>query len=664
SVMKFTGTDIEVYFELKTGIMVYYEWFSGVNASHRITFGLMDNNQTYPINLQMDKRLEIVDEGTTIIPNHIFEIIYDPPGDHSYSQVSAGTTATYEYSFTTVESFETFFQMELLVMGFGAGVDMNAEVLSSTANSFEVEYAYEKTLTSSLDSEDPALIGPGRGDLYYGAGVVLHYYIMSNNYYIVVNEPDMPNNNTDDIKVWENGSHIAYDFNLSSQFSVLGAYLDQYNISQLAAENIFADNYISPSEAEFVEEVPDSPLFWTPGYISELLYSQTSTATRSYSFTLDMSLEAYLCWNQAISVSVGAGAFVTVSVGKTVFETTGKIGVGFGFSSTLTSTSATQQNREIICHLEDDDGTPVGLNDQFQVGIYKDMRYNTFGYIVYENNTYTSGPFEVGTRERRPPSVCELYDLDGFVHGNVSISCIAVDDETSINNTKFYYDDDPFFDIDSTFIGIQTVPTGLDSNIYQVTWDTSLMHGTYYLFAVAWDNAPVWLNSRSSDPLLVQIDNVLPASCEMVAYSPFSGPISLYATAFDADSGIDYIEYWDGDPALPGSTLLGTSVDSSNAYLFTWATDPGGSDDGSHSLHAVAFDRAGNSLASRAFVISVDNAEGVGIDTGEGIVIGSVIIAAGILGAGILSRLLPKGAKPVIKEKGRSFPEKSTTGYK
>ena len=78
---------------------------------------------------------------------------------------------------------------------------------------------------------------------------------------------------------------------------------------------------------------------------------------------------------------------------------------------TKTSTTANEENRQIIAHLEDDDGTPIGLHDQFAMKIYRDLNYNTFGYIVDSNLSFSSNPYEDYTHDRRPPTRCELINL-------------------------------------------------------------------------------------------------------------------------------------------------------------------------------------------------------------------------------------------------------------
>ncbi len=177
---------------------------------------------------------------------------------------------------------------------------------------------------------------------------------------------------------------------------------------------------------------------------------------------------------------------------------------------------------------------------------------------------------------------------------------------------KFYYDDDPVFGADSQLIPTETMPNVYGTvynattiDVYDLPWNTSAFHGTYYLFAVTYDSADPLANYLVSSVYTVEIDNVLPTVCQARVYGPYTGAISLYANVWDADSGIDYVEYWDGDPTNPNSTLLGMSFDASSSYSFAWATDPSGLDDGLHYIYARAYDEAGNYLDSTSFEINV-----------------------------------------------------------
>ncbi len=652
-VMKFSSDNAIIRFDCFTGIMVHFEcWDDTVNSSQIITFTLIDNNQSYPINLDVDKRNEIVDEGFFIIPNYLLEIIYDPPGDHSFSSYTAGSKVTKGFSFESKSSSGYFVESQFTIFCIGTGMDMSSQSHSSEEYDVEVELMYEKTLTSSLNSENAELIGPGRGDLYYGAGLIIQYFILMDNYYIVINDTDPINGHLDDKKIWENGSRIDYGLNMSSQFSVLGAYLEEYNLTHLKDNNIFADNYISSAEEEFVEEIDDSPLLWTPEYFIEFFFSNTTRRTTTTSYTVEFHQEHFFCWDFALSLKAGIASIK-------VMTASGKIGMNFDFSSTTTSITATVENKEIKCHLEDDDGIPIGEHDQFLVHIYKDLRYNTFGYIIDENYTYTSRPYEFRTQDRRSPTQSELFNLNYYVRNTLDLTCGTLDEETGISGVEFYYDNDPIFDEDSILIGYQDSALSNNSNIYNILWDTTGLYGTYYLFTIVYDGASPVRNSLVSGTSTVFIDNILPSIYHVRAYEPFRDAINLYASVFDSDSGIDYVEYWKGSPSDQNSELLGISFDSSSSFNFIWATDPEGSDDGVHYVYARVFDRAGNLIDSTGIVINIDNSVNFNGNSNDDTILTSTVLASGIISAGIvLHAIIRRTQMPRTSIKLKEFRKK------
>ncbi|NVM54458.1 MAG: hypothetical protein HWN66_12210, partial [Candidatus Helarchaeota archaeon] len=646
TVLRFSTVDenIIIRFDMFTGIMVYFYYCNATaNASQAITFALIDNNQNYPINLLVEMRYETEEDGFIIIPRYLWNIIHDPPGDQSYCSLAAGTTITKGFSIEIGVSSGIYFEFQALGCGVGGGMSFEMKHKTSTEFDFEFEITYGTFLTSSTNSENSSLIGPGRGDLYYGSGLVLQYFIKVNNYYIVIGDQDPVDSQLDDKKIWQNGSRVEYGLSADTEFTVLGAQLDYYGMSDLAAYNMFADNNITEEEEPYVE-LAAGPLFWTPNTISEYSYAHSSTFGMTLTNTIEFSLDAFFCWDIEVE------EFWT---GATVFQSEGKIGVTVEFSMETVSTSSTEFNREIVCHLEDDDGAPIGEHDQFMSYIYHDLQYSTYGVIYVENFTYTSRPFEIGTKDRRSPTTSEIYDLAEYVQGVITLNCGAIDDETGVNHVKFYYDNDPIFDEDSTQIGYQDNSTIGDPNLYQFSWNTSLLHGTYYLFAVTFDNADPQWNSKISDTYSINIDNILPTTCQARAYEPYRDAINLYVNAFDADSGIEYVEYWDGDPDNPGSTLLGISYEPSSSFNFVWATAPNGADDGTHYIYARAYDKAGNYLDSSAIDIKVDNLS-VPISTTEILlwsilILGIVGISAYILNNTIFKRRTRPEAPPPKK---------------
>ncbi len=638
-VLEFGSDNATVRFDTFTGIMVYYEYEDNTpNASSRLILALTWNNQTYPSNLEIDKRLEAVDSGTCILDAQLLAILYDPPGDMSFSMIESGTTWTTRFSVQNTTTHGGFLEAKVIAFTVGAGVNIKDDHVEYDETTAEAEITFTSSMTSSLDSENPELIGPGRGDLYYGTSIIVEYYVMVENHYIVIGAPDIfraPAAN--DIKVWERGSHIEYGLNLSSDFSVLGAYLDTYNLSHLQDYNIFADNEITPDESPYVEELAGSPYLWTPATITEYGYAHTTSTTWTTQITTEFDLEAFLAWD----IEYSQGMFVSWKA----FKSEGRIGYHYNLLKETIDSSSTEETKEIRCHLQDDDGMPIGEQDQFLVNIYKDLRWGTFGFTFEGNFTYTSGPYEYGTRDHRSPTESSILQIADYLHGTALINCCAADEETGIAFVRLYYDNIPIYDEDSrNFIGAQTTPTA--SKIYQITWNTQNppLHGTYYIFVVTYDNGFPLQNEKVSIPYMVQIDNVLPISCQIRAYGPYSGAINLYTNAFDADSGIDYVEYWDGHPDNSGSILLGSSREASSSFNFIWSTDPGGTDDGTHNLYSKAYDRAGNYLISASLDLLINNT----IDTETpieplditplcvSIIVGCIAIAAAIVTYGFL----------------------------
>ncbi|HUX98033.1 MAG TPA: SHOCT domain-containing protein [Candidatus Deferrimicrobium sp.] len=624
-----------IRYDIFTRIMVHLEFInlSVPNRAQKIVFTLTDNNASYPANLEIDQRDEVAYEGNLIIPNHLLAILYDPPGDHSYSEMKSGTSITFGLSLRGEYGKETFNDWKCLGMGFGGGEEDHT--INTVSSEFDIEstVTFEITMTSSMETDNASLMGPGRGDLYYGSGLLVQYFIMQHNYYIVRNAPDAPNANTDDIRLWNTSPWVKYGLTLNATFSILGAYLGEYGLSNLAQENIFADNIINEEEAQHVLKLPQSPVFWTPEHYTEFLSSTTNKTSISYEFSIQQTTSSFFCWNEMVTETVGYDAFgVSFGTSYPIEESNGMIGTRTTLTFTTTMTSATESNRQIVCHLEDDDGTPIGEHDQFAIDIYYDLRYKTFGYIIQQPFTFTSRPYEFGTRDHRSPTLSHIYDLDEYVQGTITVNCGAVDEETGVSYVKFYYDTVPFFDFDfSQNIGYQD-NVSATPNVYQFTWDTSTFHGTYYLFAVTYDQASPLKNYRISGTYTIYIDNVKPTTCQARSYGPYLGAIPLYANVYDADSGIECVQYWDGDPSNPNSTLLGTSYDSSNSYLYTWATDPAGSDDGLHYIYARAFDQAGNYLDSSLFELTVESEAPINLqDLLTLIMLGAIVGLASVL---------------------------------
>lgn len=657
-----------IRYDSSTRIMVYFEYTNDtiINRMQKTTFVLIGNNASYPINVKIDWYNEIISAGVEIIPNQLLAIVYDPPGDHSFGQISSGTTITKGFSISSANTDTFVDEWKTLYFGKGseeglagligdiAGVltkipvlgdilsnalpgiglppgqhEFSQSVTKGTTTDYEFSITYGSTFTSSLNNEDPELIGPGGGDLYYGTGMIIYWVIKHRVHYI--DTVDASNDTKNQVKLWNGTNSMEYGLVFNSSFAVLGAYLDDYGLENLTRFNPFLQDDFNAENFGYLSKYQTDTLFWTPDYITELEYSTTESFTETYSFTVDVSKSDFYCWNQIVTGSASAGlgfiAEVSIGAGLNVFESSGRRGWSYEFEMSTISTTSTEENRQTIAHFEDDDGTPIGQHDQFGVQIYRDLRFNTFGYYVMPEFTYTSNPYEPNySQDRRPPTVTHILDLDDYIGGNVLLQAIAMDDETGVNSVKIYYDNDPVFNPPDSEYLASLSQIDSESDLYEYLWLTNGLHGTYYLFIVCEDNSS---NIRISNPYQVEIDNVLPEYCQLSAYGTYEGPISLYTSTYDKDSSISYVEYWDGDPNNLSSTLLGVSSDASTSYRYIWATDPLGSDDGIHYIYARAYDKAGNYLDSISFEMEVDTYDEP--KKGSFIGFGSIFIVLSIL---------------------------------
>jgi len=287
--------------------MVYFEYINDTiaNREQRTTIVLRENNGSYPINIKIAWYDEIISAGVEIIPDHLLAIVYDPPGDHSFGQISSGTTITKGFSITKEDSKTFVDEWKTLYFGQGkdtglagilsdvAGVltdipglgdvlqnalpglglppgqhEFSKSITRGTTTDYEFSVTYRNTFTSSLNTEDPELIGPGGGDLYYGTGMIIYWTIKHRVRYI--NTTTASNVTTDQLKLWNGSNWMEYGLAFNTSFTVLGAYLDEYGLGNLTRFNPFLDENFNYENYDYLHEYQTGTMFWTPDYITEL----------------------------------------------------------------------------------------------------------------------------------------------------------------------------------------------------------------------------------------------------------------------------------------------------------------------------------------------------------------------------------------------------------
>lgn len=196
-----------------------------------------------------------------------------------------------------------------------------------------------------------------------------------------------------------------------------------------------------------------------------------------------------------------------------------------------------------------------------------------YGLIVFE------ATLEADTQA---PSVSLISPSPGPVSGTVLLQATASDDR-GVTQVAFYLDDELL---------------GADASApYSYSWPTATAApGNRLLSARAWDAAG---NVGTSADVTVSVPDLAPPTVQLTqpsGGSTVSGTVTLAATASD-NVGVSRVDFF-VDSVLRGS-------DTTAPYGLSWDTTAAAN--GTHSLHARAYDAAGNSAPSPLVSVVVAN---------------------------------------------------------
>ena len=123
---------------------------------------------------------ELLDEGNTTIPYMIYLVLHDPNGDESYSYIEKSKKFTIgsEFDLRASKSYKVEAALDL----FGCGPEYSKQVNLSNTTSGGVEINFETTdrIKTPL-SEEPGVLGPGYGDVFFGETWVIYYMTFGDN---------------------------------------------------------------------------------------------------------------------------------------------------------------------------------------------------------------------------------------------------------------------------------------------------------------------------------------------------------------------------------------------------------------------------------------------------------------------------------------------------
>ncbi len=200
-------------------------------------------------------------------------------------------------------------------------------------------------------------------------------------------------------------------------------------------------------------------------------------------------------------------------------------------------------------------------------------------------NTYTTS--KTYYVDNTPPTISvSSPSNNAWYRGTVTISATSSDTGSGVASMSI------------AISTLGTVQTSSSTSI-SYSWDTTqVSDGTYYIWVNATDN----VGNMASTKITIYIDNT-PPSVRITQPSNgayVTGTITIEVSASDSGSGMAKVVYY--YDSVTSSNEIGSSTTS--PYSVSW--DTSSVSDGTHTIYAVAYDKAGNSKQT-SITITIDN---------------------------------------------------------
>jgi peptidoglycan/xylan/chitin deacetylase (PgdA/CDA1 family) len=233
------------------------------------------------------------------------------------------------------------------------------------------------------------------------------------------------------------------------------------------------------------------------------------------------------------------------------------------------------------------DGSDPTTSSTLYTGTFSISSTTTVKYRAWDNagnvEATNSQSIQIAVADTAPPTSAIACNggtcSSGWYTASVNVSLTAVDSGGSgVASIRYTTDgSDP----------------SLSSPVYSVPFTVSSTTTVRYR---AWDNAG---NAEATKAQLIQIDSAAPqvTLTSPVSGATVSGVVRLEATASDTVSGVVRVEFY------VDNKLLGTAT--AVPYRVNWNTNNKQVPKGSHTIYAVAVDRAGNSRATTPITVTV-----------------------------------------------------------
>lgn len=334
----------------------------------------------------------IVEEGTSFIPEIVYNVLHDPCGDGSYSYLKTTRTQSLEASLSVGTSSSVGVKAEAKFLG--NGVQAAGEVTVSTSATLSQAFVASYTVGygSNQITNDAQYIGPGYGDAYFGEAWVFHYRIVDRTFM-----------NGTTKRLMEYGPTRESRF-LASATWIRNNVAEPWR-SKLFAMNAAHDNYISPEEQQKAQHL--ATIFVTGGNPWSQEYEVTSRTTAKLEFSVRIST--------SVAVSCGFDIIPGTEIGATVE-------VKFAFDLGITLETSIEQKKGIGFLVYDDDG-PDGLS----IDVWYDQVFGTYMFTTNPSLTSTSNPREYSDNYAPNKPAPPTGPSSGYVGSTYDYSAVTTD---------------------------------------------------------------------------------------------------------------------------------------------------------------------------------------------------------------------------------------------
>ncbi|MHA2104987.1 MAG: hypothetical protein ACW981_16280 [Candidatus Hodarchaeales archaeon] len=332
------------------------------------------------------------DSGNDLIGNKLYNIFHDPAGDQSSSNFAKTETVTMTGGAEVTAGASVTVKAGGSLFGFGAKASAGVSLEGTFGEKFEYSMSIGTALSSSQEGDDPAFIGPGRGDYYWGEAWVFYWEVVSTR------------------TVYWSGDQEFTDPELRyGIFRNMEAFIGDHEApSEWRNQNPVWNNY---------EEV---------GWIKALVTSGGAPFSETTTYQTTKTQYA------SITVTVSGETELKFGWGSTKIQLS---------LSTSLSYSETSENEEILGYtVYDDDPSDVIRQD---IGI--DRKFGTYIFKTDSDST-TSNPLEIGTKDYQAPIIdfpTISLDTDGISpspsQDDSPLVTVPITDEGGISKAVVWY---------------------------------------------------------------------------------------------------------------------------------------------------------------------------------------------------------------------------------